>query len=78
MAETDLPLWLVRGHEEKARRDAALAASEAERLAARVRLLYWRLFLTVFSALPGWDHNLPEMHRESSCICLPAILWNSI
>ena len=38
MAEADLPLWLVRGHEEKARRDAALAATEAERLAARVIL----------------------------------------
>ena len=39
VAEADLPLWLVRGHEEKARRDAALAATEAERLAARVRRL---------------------------------------
>ena len=36
VAEADLPLWLVRGHEERARREAALAAAEAERLAARV------------------------------------------
>ena len=36
VAEADLPLWLVRSHEEKARREAALAAAEVERLAARV------------------------------------------
>ena len=39
VAEADLPLWLVRSHEEKSRRDAALAVTEAERLAARVCLL---------------------------------------
>ena len=28
------------------------------------------------SALPGWDSKFPETRMESSCICLPAILWH--
>ena len=36
VAEADLPLWLVRGQEERARREAAMAAAEAQQRAARV------------------------------------------
>ncbi len=34
--EADLPLWLVRAQEERARREAAMAAAEAQQRAARV------------------------------------------
>ena len=39
VAEKDLSLWLVRAQEERARREAAMAAAEAERTAARVSQL---------------------------------------
>lgn len=38
VAEGTLPPWLVRGHEEKARREAAVRAAEAARMAERVRM----------------------------------------
>ncbi len=37
MAERELPLWLVRTHEEKARREAAILATRAAQEAERVR-----------------------------------------
>ena len=41
VAEADLPLWLVRGQEERARREAAMAAAEAQQKAARVSPLQY-------------------------------------
>ena len=39
VAERELPLWLVRTHEEKARREAAIFATRAAQEAERVRFL---------------------------------------
>ena len=38
VTEAKLPPWLVKGWEERARRDAAIRAAEAERMAERVRV----------------------------------------
>ncbi len=37
VSERSLPLWLVRSHEEKARREAAILATQAQQEAERVR-----------------------------------------
>lgn len=71
VAEAELPLWLVRGQEERARREAALAAAEAERIAARVsdfHATHSRLLIADTSVSPFLSANvIQEQYVEGMC-----------